>query len=95
MPQGSVLFIIFKNDLLKDIVALSFLVADETKLMQKPTFLTLKKKNEIQGDMNRLIEWSEKNELRFRTLKCKAMGMISQTHKPCLIQITKNAKCFS
>ena len=44
VPQGSVLFIIFKNDLLKDMTALLFLLADETKLMQKPIFLTLKKK---------------------------------------------------
>ena len=62
-------------------IALLFLVSDETKLMQKLISSAFKK--ELQDDINRLTEWSEKLKLKFSTSKCKVIGMISQTHTLC------------
>ena len=48
-----------------------FLFTDDTKLMQK--LISTTSHNELQDDINRLIEWSKKWELKFNTLKCKVM----------------------
>ena len=75
VPQDSifepVLFIIYINDLPRDILVLLFLFADDTKLMQNLISTTSHK--ELQYDINRLIEWSKKWELKFNTSKCKVM----------------------
>ena len=72
VPQGSifgpVLFIIYSNDLPRDILALLFLFADDTKLIQK--LISTTSHNELQDDINRLIEWSKKSKLKFTTSKC-------------------------
>ena len=93
VPQGSifgpVLFIIYINDLPRDILALLFLFADDTKLMQK--LISTTSHNELQDDINRLIEWSKKWELKFNTSKCKVMHFgndISNSY-------TKNVKSWS
>ena len=70
VPQGSVfgpiLFIIYINDLPR-----YKMFADDTKLMQK--LISTTSHNELQDDINRLIEWSKKWELKFNTSKCKVM----------------------
>ena len=75
VPHGSifgpVLFIIYINDLPRDILALLFLFADDTKLLKK--LISTTSHNELQDDINRLIEWSKKWELKFNTSKCKVM----------------------
>ena len=48
---GPVLFIIFINDLPRD------MFADDTKLMQK--LISTTSQNELQDNINRLIEWSK------------------------------------
>ena len=48
-----------------------FLFADDTKLLQK--LISTTSHNELQDDINRLIEWSKKWELKFNTSKCKVM----------------------
>ena len=62
VTQGSVfgpaLFIIYINDLSRDILALLLLFADDTKLMQNLISTTSHYK--LQDDINRLIEWSKK-----------------------------------
>ena len=62
VPQGSVfgpvLFIIYINDLSRDILALLLLFADDTKLMQK--LISTLSHYKLQDDINRLIEWSKK-----------------------------------
>ena len=72
VPQGSVfglvLFIIYINDLPRDILALLFLFADDTKLMQK--LISTTSHNELQDDINRLIAWSKKWKLKFATSNC-------------------------
>ena len=60
---------IYINDLPRDILALLFLFADDTKLMQK--LLSTTSHNELQDDINRLIERFKKWELEFNTLKSK------------------------
>ena len=73
VPQGSVfgpvLFITYFNDLPRDIITLLFLLADDTKLMQK--LISTTPRNKLQDDINRPIEWSKKWELKFNTLKRK------------------------
>ena len=54
---GPVLFIIYINDLPRDILAL-FLFVDDTKLMQK--LISTTSHNELQDDINQIIEWSKK-----------------------------------
>ena len=84
VPQGSVfgpvLFIIYINDLPRDIIVFLFLFADNTKLMQK--LISTISYNELQDYINRLIEWSKKWELKFNTSKCKVMyfGNISNSY---------------
>ena len=68
---GPVLFTIYINNLSRDILALLFLFADDSKLMQK--LIPTTSHNELQDDINRLIEWFKKWELKFNTSKCKVM----------------------
>ena len=68
---GPVLFIIYINDLPRDIIVLLFLFADDTKLMQN--LISTTSHNELQYDINRFIKWFKKWELKFNTSKCKVM----------------------
>ena len=74
-PQGSVfgpvLFIIHINYLPRGIIALLIYFADDTKLVQK--LISTTSHEELQDDINRIIEWSKKLELKFNTSKCKVM----------------------
>ena len=64
---GQVLFIIYINDLPRDTVVLLFLLAEDTKLMQK--LISTTSQNELQDDINHVIEWCKKWGLKFHTTK--------------------------
>ena len=68
---GPVLFIIYINDLPRDIIVLLFLFAGDTKLMEN--LISTTSHNELQYDINRFIKWFKKWELKFNTSKCKVM----------------------
>ena len=63
VPQASVfgpvlLTIYIINDLPKDVIALLFLFADNTKLMQK--LISTTSHNKLQDNIKRFIKWSKK-----------------------------------
>jgi len=75
VPQGSVLgpllFLIFVNDLPEWIKANIRMFADDTKIW---TVMNVQgKEKELQLDLNRLMDWSDKWMLRFNPEKCKVM----------------------
>ena len=73
IPQGSVLgpilFIIYINDLPDQIKAYTKIFADDTKIFK--AIRNLSDKETLQGDLDRLLEWSVKWQLRFNIDKCK------------------------
>ena len=73
VPQGTVfgtiMFILFINNLPRDILAKLFLFADDTKLFQ--ALFSAVFHQELQSDKGHLIEWSNKWQLKFNTSKCK------------------------
>ena len=71
VPQVSVFGPVLFNDLPRHILALLFLFADDAKLIQK--LISMTSHNELQDDINQLIEWSKKWEIKFDTSKCKVM----------------------
>ena len=72
MPQGlvleSTLFLIYVNELKSNLLSKVAKFADDTKLGGKIIHC-----NNIQEDLNKLIDWSEKWLLSFNTDKCKFM----------------------
>ena len=72
IPQGSilgpVLFTIFINDLPEGILNRCKIFADDTKL-----YGTTDLKDEIQRDLMKLQEWSDKWNLRYNVEKCKVL----------------------
>ena len=75
IPQGSVLgpllFIIFINDLPKEIESYTKIFADDTKLFKAIEDAT--DSNIIQCDLQKLLDWSKKWQLPFNTAKCKVL----------------------
>ena len=78
---GPVLFIIYINDLPRDILALLFLFTDNTKLMQK--LISTTSHNKLQDDINQLI-WSKKWELKFNILNSYTMLDLSDQKRKML-----------
>lgn len=72
IPQGSILgpilFTIFINDLPEGLVNICKIFADDTKL-----YGNANDSNEIQRDINKLQDWSDKWNLYFNVSKCKVM----------------------
>ena len=75
VPQGSVLapimFLIYINDMPKEIKSYMSLFADDAKLLRK-----IEKLNDceaLQEDLNRIMEWSRKWEMEFNVNKCHVM----------------------
>ena len=75
VPQGSVLgptlFIIYVNDLKGNLLSKVAKFGDDTKLGGK--VICTEDCDRIQGDLNKLIDWSEKWSMCFNTDKCKVM----------------------
>jgi len=75
VPQGSVLgpllFLLFVNELPSWIVTNIKMFADDTKLWNKVESVADSQK--LQGDLDRLMDWSDKWLLQFNAAKCKVM----------------------
>ena len=68
---GPILFIIFINDMPDKITSMVHLFADDTKISLRLT--NQNQTNDLQNDIDRLDEWSDKWKLRFNIAKCKTM----------------------
>ena len=77
---GPILFIFLINDLPTDIIAKLLLFADDTKLIKM--LLSMMSHSELQNDLNHLISWSEKWQLKFNTSKCKVLRFGQSDTKP-------------
>ena len=77
VPQGSVLgprlFLVFINDLQKDITSNMLMFADDVKLWQ--TLHSPSDCQNLQNDLDRLFEWSLHHSLPFNTDKCKVLSL--------------------
>ena len=77
VPQGSVLgpllFIIFINDIETDIISLLSKFADDCKITRKVK--TDEDTDEVQQDINKLGNWSDKWQLVFHPDKCKTLHL--------------------
>ena len=77
VPQGSVLgpllFIIYINDLPKNLQSGVYMFADDTKIYKIHSNRSETFSNEIQNDLNALQLWSDNWLLRFHPEKCKQL----------------------
>lgn len=75
VPQGSVLgpvlFLIYVNDIDEGITCKISKFADDTKITSKVT--TTIDKSELQLNLDRLVNWTEKWQMKFNVDKCKVM----------------------
>ena len=75
IPQGSVLgpilFILYRNDLPKNIVLNVYMFADDTKVFK--TITSPNDQHTLQNDLDYLTSWSSKWLLRFHPDKCNLM----------------------
>ena len=75
VPQGSVLgpilFLIYINDLDEDITSKVLKFADDTKVFRK--IESDADRQQLQDDLNKLNEWSEKWQMLFNYGKCKCL----------------------
>ena len=81
IPQGSVLgpvlFTLYINDLPDLVKNFTMLFADDTKIYSVVN--NERDRNSLQDDINKLIAWSDKWQLRFNASKCKVMHYGRQT----------------
>ena len=93
VPQGSVLgpllFLIYINDLPGGITSIMNMFADDGKLLKK--IVSLNSCKELQEDLNKLQEWSEKWLMKFNTSKCKVIHMGKSKFRP-IFEYTLNGK---
>jgi hypothetical protein len=72
VPQGSVLgsvlFVAFINDQPEAVSRVRSMYADDTKIYT--TVKNTSQKAQLQGDVDRLIDWADKWQLRFNADKC-------------------------
>lgn len=77
IPQGSVLgpilFVLYINDLPDVVGSIAKIYADDTKLFRSVGSEI--ERQELQSDLNRLVEWSEKWQLKFHAGKCKVLHL--------------------
>ena len=83
MPQGSVigpiLFVIFINDLPDDVTCTAKIFADDTKLFQGIS--SHEDCLQLQDQLNRLVDWSQKWQMGFNEAKCNVLHLGSTN--PC------------
>ena len=63
----------FNNDLLDDITCTAKTFADDTKLFQGIS--SHEDCLQLQGDLNRLVDWSQKWQMRFNEAKCNVLHL--------------------
>ena len=84
VPQGSVfgsiLFMLFINDLPRDILSKLFLFADDAKLLQ--VLFSAACHQELQSDKDHLIEWPDKCQSKSDTSKCKVVHVETTNTSP-------------
>ena len=77
IPQGTVLgpvlFVVYINDLLDNITSEGLMFADDTKIFRQIT--SREDAMELQSDLNKLEQWSEKWELKFNAGKCHVLTL--------------------
>lgn len=77
IPQGSVLgpilFVIYINDLPREIKSRSLLFADDTKIYR--LIKSIADSNQLQKDLDCLVEWSKKWLLAFNESKCHVLSI--------------------
>ena len=77
IPQGSVLgpllFVLYINDLPKDIISDIYLFADDTKIFTQVT--NMEDAAKLQDDLTKLQEWSDRWLLKFHPGKCKVVDI--------------------
>ena len=75
VPQGSVLgpvlFVIYINDLPDIVESLCQLYADDTKMFSQVD--TIERYKQIQSDLDNLVNWADKWQLRFNSDKCHVL----------------------
>lgn len=80
VPQGSVLgpalFVIFINDLPSVVQSSCEMYADDTKVFG--TVDTQSKWDQLQQDLNNLVEWADRWQLRFNAGKCQVLHLGSK-----------------
>jgi len=81
IPQGSVLgpllFVLFINDLPDNIKSQVFMFADDTKLYREVT--SIEDQTQLQIDLDKLQDWSNKWLLKFHPGKCKVLRIGTKT----------------
>ena len=70
------------NDLPTDIIDKLLLFAGDTKLIKVLLSMMSHSHSELQNDLNHLISWSEKWQLKFNTSKCKVLRFGQSDTKP-------------
>ena len=84
VPQGSILvpilFIFCINDLPTDIIPKLLLFPDDTKLIKM--LLSMMSDSELQNDLNHLISWLEKRQLKLNASKCNVLRFGQTDTKP-------------
>ena len=68
---GSVLFLIYINDLDDDITSKVLKFADDTKVFRK--IKSDADRQHLQNDLNKLTEWSKKRQMLFNFGKCRCL----------------------
>ena len=75
VPQGSVLgpilFLIYINDLEKEIGSNILKFADDTKMFRRVE--SQEDRHQLQSDLNKLVKWAEKWQMLFNKDKCKCL----------------------
>ena len=71
VPQGPILFLIYINDLDDDITSKVLKFANDTKVFRKNESDAVRQ--QLQDDLNKLNEWSDKWQMLFNYGKCKCL----------------------
>ena len=83
VPQGSVLgpvlFLLYINDIAEGICSHMKLFADDCLIYR--TIQSSSDQHILQQDLNALVKWAEKWQIKFNTAKCKIMQMTNHHNK--------------